>query len=413
MSGPTIPDPSKRKFFLVRVDLNDEDSSAWEVATPIDPQTGDTIDATNPTSWMTFDEAKLWADTWGIQNHSPQVEFRVAAAIVAPAPLPPDPYTRLVDRTDAGNANLLIRLTNGNLRHVHETKQWLRWDSSRWELDQHEVFVTTHALEVAKYYLREAHGIRKGEYRLTSSGRVEDSEEIYKWGIKCRGKGAIEAMITLARKVPGVPISITELDRDPWLLGVKNGVLDLRTGELRETEAREDYVTKRCPVRYNPAMAAPRWGMLIAEITGAPLPAERGPDGDVIANTVGRFTQRPGLARYLQKALGYSLTGSTREQKFFIAIGDGSNGKSVVFDTVKQILGPYGVTLPSEAFLAASRETDAERPTAFAAGLAGARFVVSSETKAGQKLDIGVIKNHTGDREMTARRLYGAYSTPS
>jgi putative DNA primase/helicase len=120
---------------------------------------------------------------------------------------------------------------------------------------------------------------------------------------------------------------------------------------------------------------------------------------------VGRFTPRQALARYLQKALGYSLTGSTREQKFFIAIGDGSNGKGVVFDTVKEILGPYAVTLPSDAFLVTSRGVDAERPTALAASLAGARFVVSSETRVGQKLDIGVIKNHTGDKEMTARRM--------
>src|SRR6185437_12225240 len=98
-----------------------------------------------------------------------------------------------------------------------------------------ETFVTSHALEVAKHYLQATREIRKGAFRLTAEGNVEDSDEIYKWAVKCRSKSAIEAMITLARKVPGVPISVTELDRNPWLLGVENGVVDLRTGELRET----------------------------------------------------------------------------------------------------------------------------------------------------------------------------------
>jgi putative DNA primase/helicase len=308
-------------------------------------------------------------------------------------------YTELVDRTDQGNANLLVKLANGDLRYVAETKQWMRWDRRRWQIDQHEVFVTTFALEVAKLYMHEAKRLE------AMPGHGEEADAAMKWAAKCRNKNAIDAMISQARKKPGVPISINELDRNPWLLGVDNGVVDLRTGELRENESREDYVTKRSPVRCNPDATAPRWGRFIEEITGAPIAAERDSNREVMPNTVGRFTPRQALARYLQKALGYSLTGSTREQKFFIAIGDGSNGKGVVFDTVKDILGPYAVALPADAFLVTSRGVDAERPTALAASLAGARFVVSSETKAGQKLDIGIIKNHTGDKEMTARRM--------
>jgi putative DNA primase/helicase len=125
----------------------------------------------------------------------------------------------------------------------------------------------------------------------------------------------------------------------------------------------------------------------------------------VIPGTVGRFTPRPALARYLQKALGYGITGSTEEHKFFLAIGEGSNGKGVVFDTVKAMLGPYSVVLPAEALMVSKHDTDAERPTSLAATLAGARLVVASESKEGQKLNVAMIKAHTGDREMQARKM--------
>src|SRR6202041_2763306 len=115
---------------------------------------------------------------------------------------------------------------------------------------------------------------------------------LYKWAVKSRNKSAVDNMIALARKIEGVPISVTELDIKPYLLGVENGVIDLRTGELRESEAREDYVTKRCPVRYKPTATAPRWESLIVEVTGAPIPAERDDEGQIIPGTVGRFAPR-------------------------------------------------------------------------------------------------------------------------
>ena len=168
-------------------------------------------------------------------------------------PIPPDTYKILEDRSGQGNANLLIRLADGNLRYVAETRQWLRWVGTRWQIDTHETFVTSHALEVANHYLQ----------RARSAPSLAVADDLFKWATKCRGKTAIDEMITLARKVPGVPISITELDRNPFLLGVENGVVDLRNGELRESEARDDYVTKRCKFNYVPNAPAPRWERLM------------------------------------------------------------------------------------------------------------------------------------------------------
>ena len=323
----------------------------------------------------------------------------------APPPAPeqpaPDAYTTLCDKTDKGNANLLVRLVGGDLRYVAETRHWLRWDGSRWHSDPHETFVTTQAVEVARWYRDEAK-------RMEAAGTGDSllaAEELAKWAAKSRNKAAIDNMIALARRTIGVPLSVNDLDRNPWLLGVDNGVVNLRTGELRETEAREEFVTKRSVHAYDPAAAAPRWEQLVAEITGEPIPPDRDADGHVVPDTVGRFNPRPDLARYLQKALGYSITGSTGEQKFFVAIGDGSNGKGVLFDTVKAVLGPYAVVLPAEALMASKHDGDAERPTSLAASLAGSRLVVASESKEGQRLNTSMIKSHTGDKEMTARKM--------
>ncbi len=389
-------DPNERRFFLARGEARADGEMSGPI--PTNPLTGGNSNGADPRNLMTWDEAHKWADWWNERRVHPVLGYAVAYS-------PVDPYKILVDRTDTGNANLLIGLSGGNLRYVPELRQWLWWSGSRWQMDEHEVFVTTRAMEVARYYLEAAQGMKKGTYQLTTNGDVEMAEDIYKWGVKCRSKSTLDAMVTLARKFEGVPISITQLDRNPWLLGVHNGVVDLKTGELRENEAREDYITKRCAVRYNPAAVATRWQQFIDEIMGEPIAAETDDKGEVIASTVGRFKPRPALARYLQKALGYSLTGETREQKLFLAIGPGSNGKNVVFDAVKRVMGKYSAVLPSEALMATSRPADAERPTALAASLAGARFALSSETRAGQRLDVNLVKNHTGDAEMTARRM--------
>ena len=341
-----------------------------------------------------------------VQAKAAELDALKAKNNASPTPSVVDTYTQRIDRTDQGNANLLIHLAGGNLRYVHETRQWLRWTGSRWQIDTHETFVTSHALEVARYYLDQCRSIRRGTHQYDAAeGTVTNSDDIYKWATKCRSKAALEAMITLARKAPGIPISVTELDKNPWLLGVENGVVDLRNGELRATESREDLVTKRCPIKYDPDARCPRWEQVLEEITGTPIPPECDANGDVIPATVGRFTPRPQITHYLHKALGYSITGEPREQLFFMAVGEGSNGKSLIFDIVKDLLGPYAKPVSSELFLATKRAPDAERPTALAASLAGVRLVISSETRKGQELDIGVIKAHTGDDDITARAM--------
>lgn len=304
--------------------------------------------------------------------------------------------TRL-DRTDAGNVALLASLSEGNLRFVPEHKVWLWWSGERWERDQYGNFAMAAALQVAEHYHKKAADISKQAKGTALDARERKSIEkaadsMEAWANRCRNKAGIDSMLGLAKSDPRFTLPAERLDRDPWLFGVENGVVDLRTGALRPA-GRDDFVTKRSPVRFNPQAQAPRWLQFIEEITGEHAPGNG-------------CTSRPALAAYMQRALGYAMTGSTAEHKMFIAIGEGSNGKNVLLDLLQWVLGDYCETIAPEALMASRHDADAERATPSARKLAGARVAISSESKDGQRLDVALVKRHTGGGFMTARGLH-------
>lgn len=320
------------------------------------------------------------------------------------------PYEECVDRTDVGNANLLRRLTAGNLRFVPERDMWLYWNGSQWLRDDFRSQAQEQVLLVPKHYADQAALLKEQaanpELEDADRKRLLDIAASYsKWEKQCRNRARITAMLEVTSRMPGILLPAAELDRDPYLLGVANGVVDLRTGELRPA-GRDDYITKRSPIAYVPGAKAPRWEKFIEEIMGEPIPAQRNAEGTVDPGSVGRYRPRPDLVNYLQRRTGYFATGTDREQKFFIDEGSGSNGKDVLTGTIKRILGDYAVTLPAEALMQSKFAADAERPSPFLASLAGARFAHCSESKDRQKLDIAVIKRHTGGAKMAARKLH-------
>jgi putative DNA primase/helicase len=186
-------------------------------------------------------------------------------------------------------------------------------------------------------------------------------------------------MIELAKSEPGIPVGPQQLDSHPWLLNVHNGTLDLRTGHLRP-HAREDLLTKLAPVAYDPVAPCPLWEAFLSRI----------------------FAGDGGLIRFVQKALGYSLTGSTQEQCFFILHGVGANGKSTLIQTISAVLRDYAKHTPTETLLV----QQGDRPRNDLARLQGARFVSASEVEGGRKLAEALIKQLTGGDTLTARYLY-------
>lgn len=306
-----------------------------------------------------------------------------------------------VDRTDAGNVALLFKLAGTDIKFVHELKRWIVWDGQRWQFDKSGSQSHPKYLRVSSYYKDYAAKLRQQaqdqpisqeEAKKINSAAVS----IEKWANQCKNKKGIDAMIALAQRDPRFVIDAAMLDADPWLVGARNGVINLKTGAL-SPDSRSQFVLKRCPVEYDPQAKAPRWTSFIEEITGKPI---LGADGKMHPLT------RTHLSGYLQKALGYCLTGSTAEQVMFIAIGRGANGKNVLLDTFKSVAGDYAETIAPEVLMATKFDSSAEQASPSARKLAGARCAISSESKDGQRLDIAVVKRHTGGGYMTARSLH-------
>ena len=159
-----------------------------------------------------------------------------------------------------------------------------------------------------------------------------------------------------------------------------NGTLELRTGKLRKVRP-EDLITRATDVPYDRSSAAPRWTEFLKEVFGSDL------------ETIG----------YIQRAVGYSLTGSTREQCFFLLCGAGANGKTTFLETIIKLMGTHAATAAFAAFLVQSNQGG---PRNDLAALCGSRFVKAAEAEHQSRLDEAVMKLLTGEDTISARFLY-------
>jgi putative DNA primase/helicase len=166
------------------------------------------------------------------------------------------------------------------------------------------------------------------------------------------------------------------------LLGVSNGVIDLRTGRVRDAD-RDDYITRLAPIAYDREAEAPRWNAFLAQVTG----------GD------------QELAAYLKRAVGYSLTGQTVEQCLFLLFGLGANGKSTFLAILRALLGDYAASTDVQTWMARDRSG----PNNDLAALRGARVVVSSEVEDGTRFAEVLLKLATGGDTLKARFLYSEF----
>jgi len=278
--------------------------------------------------------------------------------------------------TDLGNARRIVRVFGKDLRWTAATG-WLVWDGARWAPDQ-----TQEAQRRAKTALERIFDEAKA---AASAGREIEAEQLAKWALRSQSAEKLAAALRVAESEPGVATLADTFDRDPWLLNVRNGTLDLRTGVLRE-HSREDYLTKLAPIAFDAEATCPRWVRFLADVQ---------PDPEV----------RVFLARYA----GYCLTGTMGEQVFAIHHGGGENGKGVYSDTLLAILGlgEYAKVTPYDTFLVRRQGA----ATNDLAALRGTRLVVASEPNEGVRLDEGAVKAITGEDPITARFHYREFFT--
>lgn len=198
------------------------------------------------------------------------------------------------------------------------------------------------------------------------------------WAIKSESDRRLTDMVKRARGK--LAVRAKDLDADPWLLNVENGVLDLRTGQLRPHDP-ADRMTKLAPVTYDADATLPEWDAFLADTTAG----------------------KEGLADFLQLAMGYSLTGLTSEEKLFLVHGPAGSGKSTLVEAIKATLGDYAATADFEAFI---KHQSSGGPRNDIARLTGARYVSSIEVEQGKQLAEALVKAITGGDTVAARFLY-------
>jgi putative DNA primase/helicase len=280
----------------------------------------------------------------------------------------PKPAIQSFNLTDLGNAKRLVAHFGNDVRYVPPWKRWLVWDGQRWVFDESGDIHRAAKETVKRIYAEAANADSSGD-RKGLADHAKQSE----------AAGRFDAMIKLAKTEPGIPVMPDELDTAPFLLNVLNGTLDLRTGELRP-HRREDFITKLAPVEYDSDAKCPMFMEFLAQITG----------GD------------EGLQHFIQRAIGYSLTGDTSEQVLFIPYGTGANGKTTLLNLVHEILDDYALQTPTDT-LVRKRERSATNDLA---RLRGARFVVATEVAEDGRLDEVMVKQVTGGDMVTARFLH-------
>jgi putative DNA primase/helicase len=285
-----------------------------------------------------------------------------------PKPRNPDalPYS------DYTNAVAFVRDHGQNLRYCYPWKSWLVWTGTHWHRD-----TSGHVMRLAKQTIkrlaRRVEHLDDEKKIAALMGHIKSSLSTAK----------LKAMLESAQSEPGIAVQPDELDQDIWLLNVANGTLDLRTGELRP-HAQNDLLTKCLGIAYDSEMGCPQWLQFL----------EKAMQGN------------PELIAFIQKALGYSLTGSTREQCFFLLHGPTKTGKSTFATIAKALLGPYGTQAEMSTFLHKDRETVRND----LADLAGMRLVSAIETDEGKRLAEALIKQLTGGTDtIKARFLFKEY----
>ena len=271
--------------------------------------------------------------------------------------------------TDAGNAERFAEQNRLDIRFCDPWKKWIIWDGTRWIIDN-----TNSILKLAKNSLRNLHfeigGIKDDQKRAAIASHIAKSESDAK----------IRAFLHLAQsEIPAVP---DEFDSDKWLLNLENGTINLRTGEKRPHNSKQ-MIMKQANVSYDPDAECPVWLSFLDRI----------------------FNGNEHLISFLQKAVGYSLTGDTREQCLFILYGSGANGKSTFLYPLRKMLNDYSQQTSIETFMVKRNDSI---PNDLAA-LKGARFISAVEGEQGRRLAESLVKQLTGGDRIAARFLHAEW----
>ena len=280
--------------------------------------------------------------------------------------------------TDRSNAARLSYYYGDNIRYV-PTRGWVTWGLGKWH-DDHAGEVVELMKGLPERILEEASSISATGVLEAVGGDdvVNVRKELFKHAVYSASTKALKACEFQARSHPDLMVPQDKFDVNPRELNLINGVLDLETGLLREARP-TDYFFRQANVYYDADAECPQFKEFLRTI----------------------FVGDDELIAYLQRALGYSLSGAVTEQCLFFCYGDGANGKSTLLDLIYHMLGDYSRSCPQHTF---SDDKRTEQ-TNDLARLPGVRFLRSNEVKQDSRMDENLIKKVTGGDVITARLL--------
>ena len=332
----------------------------------------DVLDDDNPFAEIDLEEL---APSFGNGKGKADAEFYLTAphGLGETDPIPAEvPDLERFPLSDAGNAELLAALHGDDLKYDSNQTRRLTFGPHLWAEDKNGAWVRL-AIKTARQ-----------RYLAAVNAPKRKREAIARHALRSEDRSRITAALALAESLPPIADTGERWNADPLLLGSPNGVIDLRTGTLRAGR-REDKITMSVGVPFDMGARWTRWERFLLEIF----------DGD------------KDLVDFVWRAVGYSITGSTREQVIFLLYGTGANGKTTFLNAIRRAFGQYAHNAPFSTFEHDGRSSI----PADVADLAGCRFITSSETGEASRLNEQRVKVLTGGDPVTARGFYKPFFT--
>lgn len=280
------------------------------------------------------------------------------------------------DLTDTGNGRRMKELFGNQFRFSTKEKKWYLWTGSAWEVDNLQ------AIQRAAEYAAELVVEDAAKNLDACRGTDFEKEARAKFATANTGKNHGKLLAAIARfsSQPGISITPEDFDKDPELLNLPNGTLNLHTQELLPAD-QGDLITMTFGAELDKDAECPLFEQFMADSI---------PDVSV--------------REYVQRALGYSMLGKPVERTMFLLHGPSGTGKSVLTSVMTSVFGGYGTTAPATTFRLKNNESSIDVHK-----LRGKRFVATSEMPEGAQLDEELVKRITGGDTMTSRNLYEDY----
>jgi putative DNA primase/helicase len=292
------------------------------------------------------------------------------------------------EHTDTANAQEFAKDHATDVRWTL-SHGWLVWDGRRWKVDDTLAVVERGKATAARLMADAAKEFRAASAEVADAAETDDPEAEARAKARlgkarqalgnakyCRQRKGLEAMLTLARSIPGIATTFDQFDTQHHLFNVMNGTIDLKTGQLRE-HRKEDQVTRLAPVPFDAKASPPVFERYLSST----------------------FNKSTDLIDWLKVYLGSCLTGETRDDLLVVFWGSGSNGKSKLIETLLALLGDYAWKAPAEILLIRNQPAHPEER----ASLCGRRFVACAEIDQGRRLNESLVKELTGDRQKLNR----------